>query len=102
MAARHADVECATAESPKRSIFSEIRGVAKLDDHSRPIFLDSAHRGSIRSLNESPLTIKNFEGSNEGDSLKAAQTSKAILTDVQFWIPVGVLTLGIGLLIALH
>jgi hypothetical protein len=34
--------------------------------------------------------------------MKAAQTAKAILTDVQFWIPVGVLSLGIGLLIALH
>jgi hypothetical protein len=34
--------------------------------------------------------------------MKAAQTTKAILTDVQFWIPVGVLTLGVGLLIALH
>jgi len=34
--------------------------------------------------------------------MKAARTTRAILTDVQFWIPVVVLTLGIGLLIALH
>jgi hypothetical protein len=38
----------------------------------------------------------------KGRSMKAAQTTRAILTDVHFWIPVGVLTFGIGLLIALH
>jgi hypothetical protein len=30
------------------------------------------------------------------------QTAKGILTDVHFWIPVGVLVFGLGLLIWLH
>jgi hypothetical protein len=34
--------------------------------------------------------------------LKPAQTVKAILTDVQFWVPAIVLTAGIALLIVLH
>jgi hypothetical protein len=34
--------------------------------------------------------------------MKATDTTKAILTDVHFWVPVGILIFGIGLLIALH
>ena len=34
--------------------------------------------------------------------MKAIQTCKAILTDLHFWIPVGFLAFGVGLLIALH
>jgi len=34
--------------------------------------------------------------------MRLAEISKAILTDVQFWIPLGVLALGLGLLVALH
>lgn len=34
--------------------------------------------------------------------LNARETMKAILTDVQFWVPAGVLAGGILLLIVLH
>lgn len=33
---------------------------------------------------------------------RTSQGAKAVLTDVQFWIPVGVLAFGLGLLIWLH
>jgi hypothetical protein len=34
--------------------------------------------------------------------LTPSETLRAILTDVQFWVPAGVLAAGIVLLIALH
>lgn len=34
--------------------------------------------------------------------MKRAQTGRAILTDIHFWIPFIVLVLGIVLLVALH
>jgi hypothetical protein len=34
--------------------------------------------------------------------MSAGRTTKAILTDVQFWIPAAVLLFGIGLLVWLH
>jgi hypothetical protein len=34
--------------------------------------------------------------------MKSANTIKAILTDVQFWIPAGILLGGIMLLVVLH
>jgi hypothetical protein len=36
------------------------------------------------------------------DRLSGSQTIKAILTDVQFWVPAGVLAAGILLLVFLH
>jgi hypothetical protein len=36
------------------------------------------------------------------DRLNGSQTIKAILTDVQFWVPAGVLAAGILLLVFLH
>lgn len=35
-------------------------------------------------------------------SMSARETAKAILTDVQFWIPAAVLLAGVALLVALH
>ena len=37
-----------------------------------------------------------------GDAQMKPSVVKAILTDVQFWVPVGVLALGVGLLAWLH
>ncbi|ADV81644.1 hypothetical protein [Terriglobus saanensis] len=34
--------------------------------------------------------------------MRPSETAKAILTDIHFWIPVGVLALGLALLVALH
>jgi hypothetical protein len=34
--------------------------------------------------------------------MKPTDTIKAILTDIQFWIPAGVLLCGIALLVVLH
>jgi hypothetical protein len=34
--------------------------------------------------------------------VKTAQTAKAILTDLHFWIPLAVLAFGVALLIWLH
>jgi hypothetical protein len=36
------------------------------------------------------------------DRMSGSQTIRAILTDVQFWVPAGVLALGILLLVFLH
>lgn len=36
------------------------------------------------------------------DRINGSQTIKAILTDVQFWVPAGVLVAGILLLVFLH
>jgi len=36
------------------------------------------------------------------DRISGSQTIKAILTDVQFWVPAGVLAAGVLLLVFLH
>jgi hypothetical protein len=36
------------------------------------------------------------------DLMSGSQTIKAILTDVQFWVPAGVLVAGLLLLVILH
>ena len=36
------------------------------------------------------------------DRLSGSQTIRAILTDVQFWVPAGVLAAGVLLLVFLH
>jgi hypothetical protein len=36
------------------------------------------------------------------DRMSGSQTIRAILTDVQFWVPAGVLAAGILLLVFLH
>ena len=36
------------------------------------------------------------------DRMSGSQTIKAILTDVQFWVPAGVLVAGLLLLVILH
>ncbi len=42
------------------------------------------------------------QGGTHMDRKSGSQTIKAILTDVQFWVPAGVLLAGILLLIVLH
>jgi hypothetical protein len=45
---------------------------------------------------------KNGEGEIHMNRKSGSQTVKAILTDVQFWVPAGVLIAGILLLVFLH
>jgi len=45
---------------------------------------------------------KNGEGETHMKRKSGSQTVKAILTDVQFWVPAGVLIAGILLLVFLH
>jgi hypothetical protein len=42
------------------------------------------------------------ERSNPMDRMSGSKTVRAILTDVQFWVPAGVLAAGVLLLVFLH
>jgi hypothetical protein len=47
------------------------------------------------------MPAKNNEGRTM-DRMSGSKTLRAILTDVQFWVPAGVLAAGVLLLILLH
>ena len=56
----------------------------------------------LQLLNGVPSRELNSEEQNMPLQTNRSQTIRAILTDVQFWIPAIVLTAGIALLVILH
>ena len=63
------------------------------------VYVDAAYGHSSRvTANDAAFCVI----CRQEKSMKGARVTKAILTDVQFWIPGGGLVFGVGLLVALH
>ena len=60
------------------------------------------YRSAAQPLTRTDLKMPTMEGEVHMDGRRGSQGVKAILTDVQFWVPAGVLLGGVLLLVFLH